>query len=187
MLNRWTHGSDVTSGRGFPRSLAMDLRVFWGPWPALPFKILLQEKKKIFSGAYSKATVVSWNVHGVAWSGSTSAMDNLGEPAANELRGTATVWPFPLVHKLPTMYKRTQAGADVGMRVVQVKNWLQVKLKIGLYKIDHTCPVTVIHLSLYHSRSMLPVAFYRGEELATISHYAFLNFNAKFSARPYPK
>lgn len=174
MLNGWTHESNVISGRGLQRSLDMDLRVFWAPWPALPFKILLQGKKHlIFSGACSKATALSWNVYGVAWSGSTSAMDNLGEPAANELRGTTTVWQFPLVHKLPTMYKRTQAGADVGMRVVQLKNWLQVKLKIGLYKIDHTCSVTVTHLSLHHSRSMLPAAFYRGKELATISHYVF--------------
>lgn len=84
------------------------------------------------------------------------------------------------------MYKRRKVGADVCMRVVQLKNWLQVKLKIGLYKIDHTCSVTVIHLSLHHSRSILPAAFYRGKELATVSHYVSLNFNAIFSARPYP-
>ena len=164
----------------------------WGSFEVHDLHYLLKyfcrkKKKMIFSGACSKATAVSWNVYGVAWSGSTSAMDNLGEPVANELRVTTTVWQFPLVHKLPTMYKRTQAGADVGMRDVQLKNWLQVKLKIGLYKIDHTCPVTVIHLSLHHSRSMLPAAFYRGKELATSSHYVFLNFNARFSARPYPK
>lgn len=52
------------------------------------------------------------------------------------------------------------------MRVVQLKNWLHVKFKIGLYKIDHTCSVTVIHMSRHHSRSRVPAAFYIGKELA---------------------
>lgn len=124
----------------------------WGSFEVLDLHYLLKyffrKRKMIFSGACSKASAVSWNVHGVAWSRSTSAMDNLGEPATNELRGTTIVWQFPLVHKLPTMYKRTQAGADVGMRVVQLKNWFQVKLKIGLYKIDHTCSVSYSPVSV---------------------------------------
>lgn len=84
------------------------------------------------------------------------------------------------------MYKRTQAGADVGMRVVQLKNWFQVKLKIGLYKIDHTCSVSYSPVSV-SLKVNAAGCFYRGKGVATISHYLFLNFNARFSARPYPQ
>lgn len=93
--------------------------------------------------------------------------------AVHWLRAPAAVWQLPFLHKLPTMHKRKKLAADVCMRVVQSKNWLQVKLKIGLYKIDHTCSVTVIHWSLHHPRSVMPAAFDIGKELATVSHDIF--------------
>lgn len=186
MLNGWTRECNFTSGRGSQRSPDMELKVFWGLWSVSSFKILLQGKK--------------WP----SWEPSPKSMLSVGmwveqldqgallqwiiekSLAASGPRGTTAVWQLPLVHKLPTMYKRAQLGADVGMRVIQLKNWLQVKLNIGLYKVDHTCSLTVIHLSLHCSRSRLPAAFYRGKELATVSHYVFLSFKARFSARPHP-
>lgn len=142
-------------------------------------------KNIIFSGATPKPVLsvgmcVDWFDQGTLWLWIIEKSLLCGP------KSTTTVWQLPLVHELLTMYERRKVGADVCMRVVQLKNWLQVKLKIGLYKIDHTCSVTVIHLSLHHSRSILPAAFYRGKELATVSHYVSLNFNAIFSARPYP-
>lgn len=95
-------------------------------------------------------------------------LDNWGECGCQLAPERSSGWQRPLLHKLPTMHKRTKLGADTGMRVVQLKNCLHVKFKIGLYKTDHTCSVTLIHLSRHHSRSMVPAAFYIRKALAVL-------------------